>query len=73
MVLVDPRAVGSLVGERMKYLVLANFRIFIPQAPVNGKPQPDLRRHFTKGMVLTEIPAGHSADDWVAKGHVKAA
>ena len=56
-----------------KYLVLANFRIFIPQPPANGKPRRDLRRQFTKGMLLKEIPEGHTAADWLAKGLVKAA
>lgn len=59
-----------------KVLVLENFHVFIAQGKdADGNDKPDRRAAFTKGMVVEvdDIPAGQSADDWVAKGLAKAA
>lgn len=51
----------------MKYLIEANFHIFLPP-PQEGRPEPKVS--FGKGQVIDEsdIPEGHTGDDWVAKG-----
>lgn len=53
-----------------KYVIDANFHIYVAQ----GEGKPERKMIFTKGMVLeaSDIPAGHTADDWVAKGLAKA-
>lgn len=52
-----------------KLQIVANFRVWVPDEP--GK---DRKVEFTKGMVLdaADVPAGQSAEDWVAKGLAKA-
>ena len=54
-----------------KYIIALNFHVFVSQ----GEGKPERKQPFTKGQVIEEndIPAGQSADDWVAKGLAKAA
>lgn len=53
-----------------KYLIEANFHVYESR----GEDKPEAKRAFTKGMVVeaSDIPAGHTGDDWVAKGLAKA-
>lgn len=53
-----------------KYLIEANFHIFISQ----GEVKPERKIAFSKGMVVeaSDIPEGQDADEWVAKGLAKA-
>ena len=59
-----------------KLLVLENFHVFIADGfqADGATPKPDKRAAFTKGMTVAvdQLPAGQSADDWIAKGLVKA-
>jgi len=57
------------MGDR--YVVVSTFNVFVAQ----GEGKPERKVTFTRGLVLDEndIPAGHSAHDWVAAGLVKAA
>jgi hypothetical protein len=59
----EPAAMG-------KYLIEANFHVFIAQ----GEGKPEAKRAFSNGMVVeaSDIPDGHSGDEWVAKGLAKA-
>lgn len=52
-----------------KLQIVANFLVWVPAEP--GK---DRKVEFTKGMVLDAdaLPAGQSAEDWIAKGLAKA-
>ena len=54
-----------------KYIIALNFHVFVSQ----GEGKPERKQPFTKGQVIEEndIPAGQSADDWVAKGLATAA
>lgn len=54
----------------MKYLIEANFHVFLLQEPAGDRPRPELKRSFGKGQVIDEadVPDGQSGDDWVAKG-----
>lgn len=59
----------------MKLIVMANFAVMVPNG-TDAKGRPiETRKRYTRGMVLeaSKIPEGHTADDWLAKGHVKAA
>jgi len=50
----------------MKYLIEANFHVFLPAQ--DGKAEAKVA--FGRGQVVDEsdIPEGHTGDDWVAKG-----
>lgn len=54
-----------------KLIIEANFHVFVGQ----GAGKPEAKAVFTKGMVVegSDIPEGHTADEWVAKGLAKAA
>ena len=54
-----------------KYIIALNFHVFVSQ----GEGKAERKQAFTKGQVIEEndIPAGQSADDWVAKGLATAA
>lgn len=54
-----------------KYIIEANFHVFVAQ----GEGVNEKKAVYSKGMVIeeSEIPAGQSADDWIAKGLAKAA
>lgn len=54
-----------------KLLILENFHVYVADGfQADGKPKPDKRVAFTKGMTLAvdQLPAGQSVDDWGAKG-----
>lgn len=53
-----------------KYLIEANFHVYVNQ----GEDQPEKQVDFSKGMIVEEsdIPEGQSGKDWVAKGLAKA-
>lgn len=50
----------------MKYLIEANFHVFLP--PQDDRPE--IKQSFGRGQVIDEadIPEGQSGADWVAKG-----
>jgi len=52
-------------------IILENFHVFVRM----GEGHPERRIEFTKSMLVAvdDIPEGHTADDWVAKGLAKAA
>jgi hypothetical protein len=54
-----------------KYVVAANFHVYVAQ----GDGKPEKRVAFAKGQVLeaSDIPAGQTGEDWLAKGLVTAA
>ncbi len=58
-----------------KLVILANFKVDVANAGTNpdGTPRASTVVAFTKGMVVAadDIPAGQSADDWIAKGLAK--
>lgn len=59
-----------------RYQARVAFHVFVAQGiDRDGKPRPDRKVAFLPGQVLnvSDIPEGHSADDWTAKGLVKAA
>ncbi len=59
-----------------KLIIAQTFHLFIRQGQhEDGTDKPARRATFAKGMVieLDEIPEGHTADDWVAKGLATAA
>ena len=47
-------------------IIVANFHAFVP----TGDGKPERKVTFTRGMVVeaANMPEGHTADDWVAKG-----
>lgn len=67
------RGLQSIAGKPAaagNYLIEANFHVYVSQ----GEGKPDAKRAFSKGMVVeaSDIPEGHTGDDWVAKGLAKA-
>lgn len=52
-------------------LITRNFRIDV----AGSERKPAETRHYTKGIVVAvaDIPAGQSAEDWIAKGLAAAA
>ena len=60
----ENRAAGTTV------LIVASFHRYIAA----GAGKPEAKRAFSNGMVVeaSDIPDGHSGDEWVAKGLAKA-
>lgn len=59
-----------------KFIIAANFHVYVGQGKnPDGTDKPDRKVTFSKGMVVdaNDIPDGHTADDWVAKGLATAA
>ncbi|NQW54296.1 MAG: hypothetical protein HQ465_23945 [Rhodospirillales bacterium] len=59
-----------------KLIIAATFHLFVGQGQnADGTDKPARRATYAKGMVIEafEIPEGHTADDWVAKGLATAA
>lgn len=54
-----------------RLVIASNFRIFVPAT--DGRSEE--RRDYGKGMVVAvaDIPAGHTAEAWIAKGLATAA
>lgn len=63
------------VVPALKLIVMANFAVMVRDGTdANGRPI-ETRKRYTRGMVLdpSKIPEGQSVEDWLGKGHVKAA
>lgn len=54
-----------------KIVITQDFHVFVAVAP----DRPERKTPFMASMVVdvTEIPEGHTAEEWVAKGLAKAA
>lgn len=59
-----------------KIIITANFHLFVGQGQnADGTDKPGRRVTYAKGMVIevSEIPDGHTVEDWVSKGLATAA